>query len=423
MKKLTAIVIGYGARGLRYSEYAIKNPEELEIIGVAEPVEARRNHAAMQHKINENMIFSDWKDIANMPKMADFVIIATQDKMHYEPALAFIEKGYDILLEKPMAPTPEECKEIAEAAEKKGVKVVVCHVLRFTKFWYKLKDIIDNGDIGEVMSVTHTENVGIYHFAHSFTRGNWRNLKESSPMILAKSCHDTDILQWLIGKKCTKVQSFGSLTYFNKNNRPEGAADRCTDDCPHKEDCIFNAVKYYCSLKPNGWRDTVTNKVNSTDEEVIEALKTGPYGRCVYNCDNDVVDHQVVNMEFEGGCTVMFAMHAFGRGGRKINIYGTKGTIETSMSENIIDVYSFKEKSSKLYELDKIGEGIESGHGGGDNGIMKSLMKYFGEGEKNKSICDIKTSYINHLIAFAAEESRLSNKVIDMEVYSQKHGI
>ena len=222
MKKMTAIVVGFGARGARYAEYSMKYPEELEIVAAADPIPNRLESAKNRHNIPDDMLFTNWKDLAALPKMADFAIVGTQDNMHYEPALALIDKGYDLLLEKPMAPTAWECKAITEAAEKKGVKVVVCHVLRYTDFWGKLKDLLDEGAIGEIKSIIHMENVGNEHYAHSYVRGNWRNAAESSCMILAKSCHDMDLLQWLIGKECKKVHSFGSLTHFNHEKQTRG---------------------------------------------------------------------------------------------------------------------------------------------------------------------------------------------------------
>ena len=345
MKKLTAIVMGYGMRGQGYSQYSFDNPDELQIVGVAEPEITKRNYAKERHNIPDNMVFDHWEKLAALPKIADFAIIATQDRMHLEPALACIEKGYDLLLEKPMAPTAKECKIIYEAAEKKGVKVIVCHVLRFTQFWYKLKDIIDNGDIGDIMSIVHMENVCHLHQSHSFVRGNWRNSIESAPMILAKTCHDMDILQWLIGKDCKKVQSFGSLSHFRKENQPAGAPARCLDGCPHADKCFYEPVRFYTD-EHNPWRETVADKVKPTEEEIVEALKTGPYGRCVYECDNDVVDHQVVNMEFDGDCTVTFTMNAFNEGGRYTRIFGSKGEIVAGSNE--ITVFSF-DTSQTLY--------------------------------------------------------------------------
>lgn len=423
MKKLTAVVFGYGMRGQAYSEYALDNPEMLEVVAVADPVELKRNYAKGVHNLKDNMLFEDWREITKLPKMADFAIIATQDNMHYEPALACIEKGYHILLEKPMAPTARECKEIAEAANKKGVKVIVCHVLRFTPFYCMLKDIIDSGELGEIMSVDAMECVGNIHQSHSFVRGNWRNSKESSPMILAKSCHDTDILQWLIGKKCKKIQSFGSLSYFNLQHAPDDAPDYCVQGCPCADTCIYNAVKLYYDDKENSWlRGVVTNNWQNptgleNDPAVLQAITNGPYGRCVFKCDNDVVDHQIVNMEFEGGCTVSFTMNAFNQGGRRISIFGTKGELNGSIDTGKASVYSFDTGETKEYDVTTIGNSITSGHGGGDTGIMVELMKYFNDEEVSKSICSIDTSYMNHMISFAAEESRVTNTVIDLEEF------
>ena len=419
MKQLTAIVLGYGLRGQAYSKYAVNNPQELKIVAVADKEKSKRDYAMERHNLPGEMIFDDWKNLTALPKMADFAIITTQDKMHVEPALACIEKGYNLLLEKPIAPTAEECKKITLAAEKKGVKVIVCHVLRFTALFQTVKDIIDSGELGDIMSVIHTENVSVENYSHSYVRGNWRNLKESSPMLLAKSCHDTDLVQWLIGKKCTKVQSFGSLRHFIKENQPKDAPDYCLDGCPHKDECAYHAESFYLNAW-EGWRDTVAGKVAASDEEILAALKKGPYGRCVYACDNDVVDRQVVNMEFEDGCTVSFTMAALNKGGRFMRIYGTRGELRASMANGSrISVYDFATKQTREIDLNKLTVGIEDGHGGGDTGIMIDVIKAFSGGQPSKSVTDIRTSYLNHLICFAAEESRQNYSVVDMDEFEE----
>lgn len=420
-KAMKAIIIGCGDRGRRYAQYAKDYPLEMEIAAVAEPVEAKKQYMKEMHKLSDDKIYNDWKEVAELPRLADFVVIATQDNMHCEPALAFIDKGYDILLEKPMAPTPEECKKITEAAEKKGVKVVVCHVLRFTNFWYKVKEMLDDGDIGEIMSIVHMENVGNLHQSYSFVRGNWSVARKSAPMILAKACHDTDLIQWLIGRECKKVQSFGALTHFCEENKPEGAPHRCTEGCNHYDTCYYNAVWQYCVCTESdsvGRRAVVANKMNPTDDEVMEALRTGDYGRCAYDCDNDVVDHQVVNMEFDGGATVSFTMNAFNKGGRYMRIFGTKGELYADMETNRLEYFSFDTRVTKNIQLDKIGQHIDSGHGGGDTGIVRDCLRYFGEGIQSKAVCPVRMSYLSHLIAFAAEESRIKDSVIDLSTYS-----
>lgn len=421
MKQLTAVVAGYGMRGTAYADYSLEHGDELKITAVAEPVENKRENAKAKYGIDDAHLFTDWRELAAQPRMADFAIISMQDNMHYEPALAFIEKGYNLLLEKPMAPTAKECREITEAAEKKGVKVVVCHVLRFTQFWYKLKDMIDNGDIGDIVTIVHMENVGNLHQSHSYVRGNWRNTAESSPMLLAKSCHDIDILQWLIGKRCKRTQSFGSLTYFKPENRPEGAPDYCVQGCPKGDTCFYNAVKLYYDDKDNDWfRGVAANKVNPTDEDVMKAITDGPYGRCVFACDNDVVDHQVVNLEYEGGVTASFTMNAFDQGGRFIRIFGTEGEIYAEMENGTIDLFSFASREHTIIDLDKINGDITGGHGGGDTGIVVDALKYFSGEPTSKSVCDVRTSYLNHVTAFAAEDARLKGTVVDVEEFESK---
>ena len=421
MKKLTAVVVGFGGRGATYAKYSISNPDELQIVAVAEPNPVRLETARQRHNIPADKLYTSWKDLAAQPKMADFAIIATQDNMHYEPALALIDKGYHLLLEKPMAPTPQECRDITEAAERKGVKVVVCHVLRFTPFWKTIKNVIDSGRLGKVMSIIATENVGHIHQSHSYVRGDWRNTAESSCMIMAKCCHDMDILQWLLGTKCKYIQSFGSLSHFNRDNQPAGAPDYCVKGCPVADTCHYNAIKLYYDDKENLWfrRAAAQTLDMPTDEQVMEAITPGPYGRCVYCCDNDVVDHQVVNMEFEDGCTVSFSMNAFNKGGRYILIYGTEGELTTALDQEYLELFSFATQQRETIDISLTGNDIDSGHGGGDTGIMVDILSLLRGETPSNSICEVRTSYENHLIGFAAEESRLRNQVVSLEEYEK----
>lgn len=423
MKKLTAVVVGYGGRGAAYARYSRQNPEELAIVGVAEPNAARLASAAQWHNIPEEGQFSSWQALVAQPKMADFAILATQDNMHYEPALALIEKGYDLLLEKPMAPTPQECKAITEAAERKGVRVVVCHVLRFTPFWCTIKDLVDKGRLGKVMSIMASENVGHIHQSHSYVRGPWRNTAESSCMIMAKCCHDMDILQWVLGEKCVSVQSFGSLKHFTRENQPAGAPDRCTDGCPYAESCHYYAPKLYTDPASELWgwgRKAAAGTVDDpTPEQVWDALYHGPYGRCVYACDNDVVDHQVVNLEYESGCTASFTMSAFNKGGRFIRIFGTEGELISDLDQSKLRLYSFSTDSWETISISEYGNDIMSGHGGGDRGIMVDTLSLLRGETPSKSICTVRTSYENHITGFAAEQSRLENRVINIAEYEK----
>lgn len=424
MKTLSAIVIGAGSRGTRYSEVAASDEfkDKLKIVGVAEPIEVRRNHLKQLCSIPEENCYTDWQGILNRPKFADIAIIGTTDRMHFDVAMAAIRQGYHLLLEKPIAPTPEECVRIADAADAHGVKVLVCHVLRYAPFFKKVKSIVDSGKIGRVQSIVHVEAVGNIHQSHSYVRGRWHNEKKSAFMLLAKSCHDIDLIHWLIGKECRYVQSFGSLTYFTRENAPEGAPERCIDGCPHGDKCVYNAVKLYYEDKNNNWfRSAATNTVMPTDEEVEHALRTTDYGRCVFRCDNDVVDHQVVNMEYEDGTTVSFSMNAFNKGGRYIRIFGTEGELFAYMSDKEITVYTFADRQTEKIPVLAPGETIVSGHGGGDRGIVEAMYHAIA-GQSSEVIADIHESCETHLLVFAAEESRLQHTVVDVREYMRRYG-
>lgn len=418
-KKQKVILIGAGNRGETYTDIMRKMPEKYEVIAVAEPIESRRKEIQRKHQIPDEFCFSNGHDLLKKGKIADLAVIATMDREHFEFAMEAISLKYDILLEKPVSPEPAECKKIMEHAEKMGVNVVVCHVLRYSPFFITLKDVILSGKIGDVVSINHEECVGNVHQSHSFVRGNWGNSKRSSCMLLQKSCHDIDILQWLVDKKCKKVQSFGTLTYFKEKNAPEGAPEYCIEGCPKGESCPYNAVKLYLDDKKNDWfRTTCTRQANPTDEIVEQALRQTQYGKCVFKCDNDVVDHQTVNMLFEDDVTVTFTMNAFNKGGRFIHIMGTKGELHGSMdaSETPITWYDFETKKTEEIPI-KTGDGISNGHGGGDEGIVETLYEFLNGTYQGVSVSGITTSVENHLVVFAAEKSRQENCVVDLEEY------
>lgn len=422
MKK-KIILVGAGNRGKVYTDIMLTNfSDYYEVVAVAEPIDDRRNYIQKKHSIPDSLCFTSWEELLAKPKFADVALICTMDRDHEAPALAAIEAGYDLMLEKPAGATPEVCRRIQRAAEKKGVFVLICHVLRFTKFFMCLKNLIDSGKIGRVMNIQAIECVGNVHQSHSFVRGNWRNSDESSPMILQKTCHDFDIISWLLGKKCKRVQSFGSLSYFTPENAPADAPEYCIDGCPHADSCYYNATKIYLGDDVSWWfKQTSTKKIEPTDEEREEALRTTDYGKCVYKCPNNVVDRQVVNLEYEDGALVSFTMSAFNEGGRTIRIMGTKGEISGNAGDNFVSLYSFDTKKTENVDIDNatIGDSILSGHGGGDPGIIKALIDLI-EGNPNKSICDIAESCDNHMIAFAAEESRLNGTIIDMDEYMSR---
>lgn len=426
MKQLSLVLIGGGDRGSSYLKFLDIEPDKFKLVALAEPVKEKREYLAKKYDVSDDMCFESWEKLLEMPKVADIAMICTQDKMHFEPAMKAIEKKYDLLLEKPIAPTPQECYKISESAKKNGVKVLVCHVLRYTPFYKAVKKFIGDGNLGEIINVVHTEAVGNLHMSHSFVRGNWRKEDESAPMILAKCCHDTDLFQWLIGENCTMVQSLGMCSYFTEKNKPEGAPKRCLDGCPHKDTCFYFAPALYKvdTAEVQHFRAIVANKFDPTDDEVDEILKTSPYGRCVYQCDNDVVDHQIVNVQYGEDKLFTLTMSGFNKGGRISTIMGTKGELHLNMEEQSMKFYDFEtRKTTDVYNTDTVIDfTIAGGHGGGDAGIMNDLYEYIANDNPSDSISDISVSCMSHLICFAAEEARKKNVTVDMNEYIKSLG-
>ena len=420
-QKKKLIVIGAGSRGRRYTDIAKQIGDKFEVVAVAEPIDARREYIKTEHSIPDELCFTTWEPLLALPKLADAALICTMDRDHLAPALTAIRAGYDLLLEKPVCPTPEECYAIETEAKKYGTKALVCHVLRYTPFFRAIKNLIDDGTLGRVINIQHREDVGNVHQSHSFVRGNWGNCEDSSFMLLQKSCHDMDILQWLLGKKCTRVQSFGSLTYFKPENAPTGSPERCLDGCPAGDTCPYNAVKLYLESDSAWFRNAATQKIGPTNEEVEAALRNTQYGKCVFKCNNNVVDHQVVNLEFEDQTTITFSMCAFNKGGRDIRIMGTKGELYGKHGDPTLHFYDFETKETREIntETTAVDHSIVGGHGGGDAGIMNAFYDLL-TGVENFSLCDISEAVDNHMIAFAAEEARLTGRVIDMEEFKKE---
>ena len=414
-KQVDLLVIGAGSRGAAYSSFTNKFPERARIVGVAEPREYRRTMMQEAYDIPEENVFSDWREAAEKPKFADAVIIATQDSMHKDPALAFAEKGYHMLLEKPMAPNEEDCRTIVNAVKKAGIIFSVCHVLQYTGFTKKLKSIIDSGRIGEVVGIQRLEPVGYWHQAHSFVRGNWRNTGESSFMLLAKSCHDLDWIRYIMNKRCLKVSSFGSLKHFRKEEKPENAGSRCVA-CDYEPNCPYSALKIYMDRvkKGNtGWPVSIITPIVN-EAGVMEALKNGPYGRCVYECDNDVVDNQVVNMFFEGGRTSSFTMTAFtSTGHRKTRIFGTRGQIEGDGEK--IRVFDFMKDKWDTVELTAADGSLTGGHGGGDTGVMDAFSSAVRKNDASFITTGPDETLESHIMVFRAEQARLTDSVVEID--------
>lgn len=420
MKQFSVVIIGAGGRGMRYASEMAKTPDRYRFVAVADPNPHRIALAKETCGLTDAQCYPDWQTLLSYPKMADLAVIATQDNNHYEAALKAIDLGYNLLLEKPVAQTAKECVDIANAARAKGVSVLVCHVLRYTPFFKKMKRIIDAGTIGDIMSVVHVEAVGNVHQSHSYVRGPWHDEQESTPMLLAKCCHDLDIIQWLVGKPCKKVSSFGELSYFTPENAPAGAPVRCKDGgCPVADTCPYNCETVYGNEKDwyRGKVATHLTKDKPTDEQVAEGLRTTNYGLCVFHAGNNVVDHQVVNMEFAGGVTANLSMNAFNRGGRFTRLFGTKGELIAYMSDPEIQVYTFADRKTTKIPVLETEESIAGGHGGGDAGIIADLYEFLCGTYTGSSIADISVSVANHLIGFAAEEARHNDTVVALDAF------
>lgn len=434
-KVLEVIVIGAGGRGQAYTNIMHKVPDMFKVVGVAEPIDDRREYIKEKHDVADEHCFDTWEKILDIPKFADVAIISTMDRMHTEPAIKAMELGYDLLLEKPVAPTPEECVLISNKAKELGRKVLVCHVLRYTPFFKTLKKLLKDGVVGDVINIEHIEGVGHTHQSHSFVRGNWGNEDRSSFMLLQKCCHDIDILQWLLDKDCQKVQSFGSTAHFKRANAPEGSPEYCIDGCPASATCLYDAMKLYYEAKGNHWfRGAATLKPSGkeTDEDVLKALRETQYGKCVYKCDNNVVDHQTVNMEFEGGVNISMTMSAFTKGGRRLRIMGTKGELTANMSlpaNQAFELFTFNagigagagKKEVLDIDYSNVGDSILGGHGGGDDGIVCDLYRYLAGEIDAAGLSEINISVKNHLIVFAAEQSRHTSTVVTLEDYVKKY--
>ena len=463
---IEAILIGAGNRGAEsYAPYALAHPDELRFVAVAEPHPVRRARFAAAHGIPPERQFDSWEALVARRLPVAAALICTLDTLHVAPAVAALEAGYDVLLEKPMATTREGCEELVQASERTGKLLQICHVLRYSPFFAALHEILESGRLGDILTVEHRENVAYWHMAHSYVRGNWRNSALESPMILAKCCHDLDILFWNLGPT-VRLSSSGALTHYRPENAPPGAPARCTDGCPAAKTCPWYAPRLYIELEqllqvaehsPNrterfgaglllhqpklartlrrllppldraldyrGWPLSVISEDTSLEAR-WEALRTGPYGRCVYHCDNDVVDHQHVELTLESGATAVLVMHGHShREGRTLRYDGTRATLRGCYyaDEQRIEIH---DHLTGKVEVLRPGQGRESatGHGGGDAGLMRAFVRACGRAirERGAALTTARASLESHLMAFAAEEARLAHTVIEMDAYRRR---
>ncbi|WP_329565091.1 Gfo/Idh/MocA family protein [Streptomyces sp. NBC_01361] len=415
-RPLTLAVAGAGARGTGYLELAERAETPVRITAIAEPRTARRTALALRHGVPDDARFADWRELAARPRLADAVVVAVQDAQHLEAAQAFAALGYDLLLEKPMALSAEDVDAIAAAAQQGGVSLTVCHVMRYAPYTRRLKEFLDAGRIGDIVSVQHLEPIGYWHYAHSFVRGNWRRTDESTFALLSKSCHDIDWLSHIVGRPVRAVSSFGSLRHFRPENAPAGSTERCLD-CPlAQRSCPYAAQKLYqVGLREGGVKQYFTRIAAEelTEEAVDQALRTGPYGRCVYRSDNDVVDHQVVNLEYEGGITAAFTLTAFTpQENRHTKIFGTRGQL--TGDGRTIEIYDFATDERTVVDTDNGGSSAAEGHGGGDEGLMSAFLRALHEGRPGLLLTGAQESRDTHRIVFAAEHARRTGQVVHL---------
>lgn len=398
-------IIGFGSRGRMFGNL-IQNDNSVELIAIADNAAPCREYA-MQRGIPESMCFDSADSFFAQGKICDAVFICTQDAQHIDMAMKALELGYDICLEKPAAVTFEDCVTIRDTANKLGRKVMLTHVLRYAPFYQQIKKMIDDGTLGEVVTLNQTENIAYWHFALSYVRGPWRNMADSSPTIIAKCCHDMDIINWLIPAKCTSVSSYGNLYYFNQAHAPEGSADYCVDCAPEvKEKCLYNAYNIY----PQRMSTSVvggTARLKGKDIYHILDSKEDVIGRCVFRGDNDAIDNQVVNMVFDSGATAHLTMTAFSdRCYRYIKVHGTKGEIYGDADDGILYLTEYG-KPTQVIDVNKLTDhALDDGHGGGDYFLYKDFIDYITVNSPSFTRTTINDSIECHLMGFKTEESR-----------------
>jgi predicted dehydrogenase len=405
---VSLLIVGAGQRGRAYARHAVRAGAG-RVVAVAEPDPGRRDRFAREFGLSTDRVLGSWAELRGRERLADAAIVATQDRDHEEPAVLLAGQGYHLMLEKPMAPVEASAARIAEAVQRAGILFAVCHVLRYMPYTDVVKGVLDSGRIGRVVSIQHLEPVGWWHHAHSFVRGPWRDTASSSPMLLAKSCHDLDWLLYLAGQPARRVSSFGGLSHFRPADKPAGAAERCLD-CLVEPDCPYSAKRLYFPLladDPDGWPLSVVTPV-ATEEALVAALRTGPYGRCVYNGDNDVVDHQVVTMELADGATVSFTMTAFTPyEQRKTRVFGTHGYLEGDGAR--LRVVDFRTGAEEIIE---VAESTGAGHSGGDRALVDAFLAAVATGNAGLIRSDAETSLAGHRVVWAAERARLTGTVV-----------
>ncbi|HEX7051935.1 MAG TPA: Gfo/Idh/MocA family oxidoreductase [Longimicrobiales bacterium] len=401
-----AIIIGAGARGNRvFADLIATHDTGFALRGVVEPDARRRAAFRRRYGIPAQRAFATVDELVAVPRFADVVLICTPDPTHFDVCRAVSVHGYDVVLEKPIATNLADCLALVDLQQTHGNRIFVAHVLRYAPFFRRIKETIDSGRLGAVRAIHLAENVGHWHFAHSYVRGNWRRADLSAPIILTKSSHDLDILYWLLGQHVRSISSFGSLTHFTPENAPAGATERCID-CPHRADCLYSATQFYLNRRQEWPFDVVAPGTRSLAERE-RAIATGPYGRCVWKCDNDVCDNQTVTLEFESGIIATFALHALTADNtRKITILFEKGELNGDLRRNRLAVSHFTGRKDELLVEEIPLPAAADSHGGGDLELLRTLYEHLTTGQHIDIMSSLETSLPSHVLAFLAEDSR-----------------
>ena len=416
-RPITAITCGAGNRGNVYGGYAANFPDQIRIIGIAEPIPIRNERYTKIHHIPDENRFKTWEDVFKRPKFADVIIITMPDNLHYVPCMKALEMGYDVLLEKPMAQTEQECRNILARVKQTGRIVAICHVLRYSPYFIKMKKLIAEGAVGELVSIQHMEPIQHIHMSHSYVRGNWHNSRETTPIILAKSCHDLDILRWMIEKPCKSIVAMGDLKWFRKENAPPGSIDRCINGCPVEAGCPYSALKVYGDSRDWTYVFDLPEETDKQQDAVMECLRTTNYGRCVYRMDNDQPDHYITSMVFTGNITANFSMEAFtSYGGRRTRVMGSMGDMVGDMEELTLSDFRTN-KSVKLIPMaEEVDKYKNSGHGGGDWNLMRDFILAVTNQDPKYLTSTIDQSIESHVMGFAAEKSRQTGTIVEVRM-------
>lgn len=425
-KKVTAIIVGAGHRSLLYSGYALSHPDELEIVGIADPDPLRRSKAAAMFQIPEEHCFESAEELAKRPKLADAVINGTMDSQHVSTAIPLLRQGYDMLLEKPFAVNEKEMWELYDVVKETGRTVMICHVLRYAPFYAQIKQRLLAGEIGDIMNIQVTEHVSYHHLSVAYVRGKWKSEEEcKATMLLAKCCHDIDLLMWMkSGIAPAQVASFGSDFQFAPKKRPAKAGNRCLEDCPIEANCDYSARKLYLD-HPDRWGfyvwDYLAHIENPSIEEKENSLRTdNPHGLCAWNCGHKVVDHQSVLLNYADGSTATLNMvGGTAKPERNIHIIGTKGEIKGVFDDSVYTVRKIDHTVADGYTEEyvdlKIGgdkSGMTGSHGGGDMRLAEDFVHVLLGREPSISCTRIDDSINGHLAVFLADRSRQTGQVM-----------